>query len=150
MPRLPFSPNSSLPCPGGDPTLRPPSAPKTTPSDECSKNCLPRSASVRPQGRWRGPPSLRWANKSASVRLSPHEGAMIRPLTTSRVRMRTWSSRGGCVLKFASLDLARRASGRLGCLRSRASSCTPVISSSVLTTLSPCAAKTLELLDYRA
>src|SRR5436190_548538 len=74
-----------------------------------------------------------WARKSASVRVGPAYGAMTWPATMSRLRMnervpwRMYSNSRRSTLPGAS--------GRPGCLRSRA--WTPV-NSSVLTQRSPC------------
>ena len=78
-----------------------------------------------------------WARKSASVRVGPQAGTGTWPVTTSRLRTnervpcRIYSNSRRCTLPGAS--------GKSGCLRSRA--CTPV-NSSVLTVASPCLAKT--------
>jgi hypothetical protein len=76
------------------------------------------------------------ATKSASVRVGPCEGASAWPLTTSRLRMKV-------VVLWRIYSNSRRstrpgASGKPGFLRSRAG---PPVSSSVLTTRSPAAAK---------
>jgi len=78
----------------------------------------------------------RWATKSASVRVGPHDGATIWPVATSRLRMKV-------VVPWRTYANSRRstlpgARGKPGYARS--SACTPV-SSSLLMTRSPAAAR---------
>jgi len=79
--------------------------------------------------------ALRWATKSASVRVGPYDGASTRPVATSRLRMKVivpWR-----ISAHSRRSIVPGAGGNPGCVRS--SACTPV-SSSALTTRAPAAA----------